>query len=90
MEDLLWLDHIQVSYQTIRTMEQQLAYSFLVQQSWLYKAKFGMQTIINMLYLQWRSQPADLVLLCKFSRIHWLWKQLISKEKNNDNDLKFA
>ena len=40
--------------------------------------------------VQWRSQPADLVLLCKFSRVHWLWKQWISKEMNNDNDLKLA
>jgi hypothetical protein len=29
--------------------------------------------------------PDDLVPLCKYFRVHWLWKQSISKEMNNDN-----
>jgi hypothetical protein len=36
---------------------------------------------------QWRSQPENLVMLCKSFRVHRPWKQSISKEMNNDNDL---
>jgi hypothetical protein len=28
--------------------------------------------------------------LCKYFCVHWLWKQLISKEMNNDNNFEFA
>jgi hypothetical protein len=35
---------------------------------------------------QQRSQPDDLVPLCKYFRVHWLWKQSISKEMNIDNN----
>ena len=38
---------------------------------------------------QWRSQPDNLVMLCKYFRVYRPWKLLISKEMNND-DLKFA
>jgi hypothetical protein len=40
--------------------------------------------------VQWRSQPENLVMLCKYFRVHKPWKQSISKEMNNDNDWKFA
>ena len=36
---------------------------------------------------QWRSQPDNLVMLCKFSKVYRLEKESISKEMNNDNDL---
>jgi hypothetical protein len=33
---------------------------------------------------QWRSQPDNLVMLCKYFRVHTASKQSISKEMNND------
>ena len=36
---------------------------------------------------QWRSQPDNLVMLCKFFCVYRLQKESISKEMNNDNDL---
>jgi hypothetical protein len=41
-------------------------------------------------YMQWRSQPGDSVPLCKYSHDYKLSTQSISKEMNNDNELKFA
>ena len=37
--------------------------------------------------MQWRSQPDNLVMLCKSFRVYRLKKESISKEMNNDNDL---
>jgi hypothetical protein len=42
------------------------------------------------LYFQWRSQPDDSVPLCKYCRVYKISTQSISKEMNNDNELKFA
>ena len=39
---------------------------------------------------QWRNQPADSVPLCKYCHVYKLSTQSISKEMNNDNELKFA
>ena len=36
---------------------------------------------------QWRSQPDNLVMLCKFFCVYRPYKESISKEMNNDNDL---
>ena len=36
---------------------------------------------------QWRSQPENLVMLCKCFCVYRLQKASISKEMNNDNDL---
>ena len=36
---------------------------------------------------QWRSQPDTLVVLCKFFCVYKPYKESISKEMNNDNDL---
>jgi hypothetical protein len=37
-----------------------------------------------------RSQPDDSVPLCKYGHVYKLSTQSISKEMNNDNELKFA
>ena len=37
--------------------------------------------------IQWRSQPDNLVVLCKFFCVYRPYKESISKEMNNDNDL---
>jgi hypothetical protein len=39
---------------------------------------------------QWRSQPDDSVPLYKYCHVYKLSTQSISKEMNNDNELKFA
>ena len=36
---------------------------------------------------QWQSQPDNFVMLCKFLCVYRPYKQSISKEINNDNDL---
>ena len=38
-------------------------------------------------FLPWRSQPYNLVMLCKFFCVYRPYKESISKEMNNDNDL---
>ena len=37
--------------------------------------------------IQWRSQPDNLVMLCKFFCVYRPYKESISKKMNNDNDL---
>ena len=36
----------------------------------IYKEYCPQHNLALLAYHQWRSQPADLVLLCKFSRVH--------------------
>jgi hypothetical protein len=45
---------------------------------------------VDVWYCLLRSQSDDLVQLCKYFRVHWLWKQSISKEMNNDKNVEFA
>ena len=40
--------------------------------------------------MQWQSRPENLVMLGKFFFVYRLLKESISKEMNNDNDLRWS
>ena len=48
---------------------------------------FYISAPLHIIYKQWRSQPVNLVMLCKFFCVYRPYKESISKEMNNDLNL---